>query len=68
MIYDDEENDDYEYDYHNIVEGADELYEDDYYYDDGSKEPWADIDEPENSDTDRWENYYHNLADEIIDD
>lgn len=67
MIYDDEENNDFEYDYHNIANGADELYEDEYYYDDGSDEPWSDMDEAmENSHP--WENYYHNLADDIAED
>jgi hypothetical protein len=63
-------DDDYDYDYHNLAENADELYENEYYYDDGSNEPWAVLDEDEDEATDDagWDNYYHNIADEIDDD
>jgi hypothetical protein len=46
------------------------LYNDEYYYDDGSNEPWAVLDEDEDEATDDtgWDNYYHNIADEIDDD
>jgi hypothetical protein len=54
----------YEYEYHNLAESADYIEEtnEDYYYDDGSDEPWMD----EDDDID-WANYYHNLTDEIED-
>ena len=67
MIYD--ENDDYEYDYHGIIENAEELYGDEYYYDDGTNEPWAgtDADENESMDAQGWDNYYHDILDEIED-
>ena len=63
-------SDDFEYDYHNIVDNSDELYEDEYYYDDGTDEPWAGLDEDENEVMDEpgWDNYYHNITDELIDD
>lgn len=71
MIYD-EENDDYQYNYHDLVEDSEDLSEsdDEYYYDDGTDEPWAGLDEDENETMDEqgWGNYYHNIADEIIDD
>jgi hypothetical protein len=65
MNYDD-------YDYYNS-ENIDELYNNNIvddllsempeicetYYDNGTDEPWMDSSE--------WENYYHNIADEIID-
>jgi len=47
----------YEYDYDRIVEDSDELYEDDFYDND------YDIEE----DFSYWDNYYHNVADELID-
>jgi hypothetical protein len=59
---------DFEYDYHNILDNSDELYEDEYYYDDGTDEPWAGLDENEVIDEPGWDNYYHNIADEIIED
>lgn len=67
MIYD--ENDDYKYDYHDIAENAEELYDDEYYYDDGTNEPWAGTDDDENEvmDDQGWDNYYHNIVDEIED-
>lgn len=52
----------YEYDYHDLAEEADYIV-DENYYDDGVDEPWMD----EDDDID-WDNYYHNLTDEIIDD
>ena len=66
MIYD-EENDDYEYDYHDIVDDVDFI--DDETYDD-TDEPWVgtDADENEVMDNIGWENYYHNITDELIDD
>ncbi len=46
----------YEYDYDRIVEDTDELYEDDY----------DDIEYAED-DISCWDNYYHNIANEIDD-
>ncbi len=68
MIYD-EENDDYEYDYHDIVDDVD-FIDDETYYDDGTDEPWMGIDSDENEVMDNagWDNYYHNITDELIDD
>jgi hypothetical protein len=45
------------YDYDSIAKDADDLYHDDDY----------DFDDIENVDEQEWENYYHNLTDEIID-
>jgi hypothetical protein len=63
---------DYEYDYHNLADNSDELTSDeDYYYaDDEANEPWMGMDEDENETMNDigWENYYHNIADEIADD
>ena len=70
MIYD-EENDDYQYNYHDIVDGAEDLSEnDEYYYDDGTDEPWVGLDNDENEtmDSKGWDHYYHNITDELIDD
>lgn len=63
----------YDYDYHNLAENADELYGDEYYYDDGTDEPW-DVD-PEDIDTqdeyrygtNQYQNYYHDIIDELDD-
>jgi hypothetical protein len=52
--------DEYEYDYHDLADGA---YPVEDYYNDGVDEPWMD----EDDDID-WDNYYHNLTDEILDD
>lgn len=69
MSYDDYN---YEYDYHNLADNSDELTSDDEYYyaDDEATEPWMGVDNDENEIMDKtgWENYYHNIADEIIDD
>lgn len=47
----------YDYtDYHSIAEDAEELYSSDYDYD------YNDHDKSD------WENYYHNIADEIAED
>jgi hypothetical protein len=48
-------NNEYEFDYDRVIEDTDELYEDDYYTDGYSDEP----------DYEEYENYYHNLIDEI---
>jgi hypothetical protein len=60
----------YEYEYHDIAEDADYIdQDDDVYYNDGSDEPWMGLDSDENEsiDDNGWENYYHNLTDEIDD-
>lgn len=50
----------YDYDdYHSIIDNSDELYS----YDD---DQW-DYDDVESQDSKEWENYYHNITDEIID-
>jgi len=64
----------YEYDYHDMADNADFIEEadtnDEYYYDDGTDEPWCGYDDEDNATMDDcgWKNYYHNLADEIDDD
>ena len=64
----------YEYDYHDIADDADFIEEindgDEYYYDDGTNEPWCGHDDngADAMDDIGWDNYYHNLADEIDDD
>lgn len=63
--------DEYEYEYHDVAEDADYIDQDnDVYYDDGIDEPWAGLDEDENEVMDEpgWDNYYHNITDELIDD
>ena len=62
--------DEYEYEYHDVAEDADYIdNNDDAYYDDGTDEPWMGLDEEENETMDdrAWDNYYHNLTDEIED-
>jgi hypothetical protein len=62
--------DEYEYEYHDVAEDADYIdNNDDVYYDDGTDEPWMGLDEEENETMDdrAWDNYYHNLTDEIED-
>lgn len=61
---------DYEYDYHNLAEDADFIDQDDQYgYDGNEDEPWMVLDEDEQEQVDYlgWENYYHNLTNEIED-
>lgn len=64
MIYDE-----YEYEYHDIAEDADYIdQDDDVYYDNGVDEPWLDPwDDQDGNDITDWENYYHNLTNEIED-
>jgi hypothetical protein len=60
----------YEYEYHDIAEDADYIdQDDDVYYNDGNDEPWMGLDSDENEsiDDNGWENYYHNLTNEIDD-
>lgn len=66
--------DDYDYDYHNLAEDAYYIEEaetssDDCYYNDGNDEPWMGLDKNENEALDfkGWENYYHNIANELVD-
>jgi len=62
MIY---ENDDYEYDYHDIVDDVDFIDDDT-----DTDEPWMGMDADENEVMDNagWDNYYHNITNELIDD
>lgn len=56
--------DEYEYEYHDLIEDTDYIdQDDDIYYDDGNDESWMGLDEDDKA----WENYYHNLTDEIDD-
>lgn len=48
---------DFEYNYHNIAENADELYDDD----------WLGHFEGEDDNVIGWDNYYHDILDEIED-
>lgn len=62
--------DEYEYEYHDLIEDTDYIdQDDDIYYNDGGDEPWMGLDEDENENMDdkAWENYYHNLTEEIDD-
>ncbi len=43
------------YDYKSILEDSEDLYEDDYYDDD-------------TNDQAEWDSYYHNIANELVDD
>lgn len=60
-------NSEYEYEYHDIAEDADYIDQDDVYYDDGIDEPWLSPWEGEDDDIANWDNYYHNLTEEIDD-
>jgi hypothetical protein len=66
MIYDNE----YEYDYHDLAKNSEYLYEDESYVSDDIDESFStkENNEQDNINNNRWDNYYHNLADEIIDD
>ena len=58
----------YEYEYHDVAEDADYIdQDDDVYYDDGIDEPWLGPWEGEDDDISGWDNYYHNLTEEIDD-
>jgi hypothetical protein len=61
---------DYEYEYHDIAKDADFIDEDECYYNDGTDEPWVGFDNEDNEilDNTGWENYYHNLTEEISED
>ena len=61
----------YEYDYHRLAENADYM-DDEIYYDDGTDEPWVEEETPDTLDEyqefmSEYQNYYHNLLDEIED-
>lgn len=60
--------DDYNYDYHDLADNADDLY-DDYELIDEGDDSWNGTDEDENDIMDdvAWDNYYHNIADELAD-
>lgn len=65
------EDSEYEYDYHDLADNCDELADDECYYKDSAcDEPWMGLDDDgdEAMDDKAWENYYHNIADEIADD
>lgn len=53
-------DDDNYYDYDSIARDCDDLYYDDEY------DSW-DGEDIENVEQDEWENYYHNITDELID-
>jgi hypothetical protein len=59
MRYEDSEY--YNYDYDELVENADELYE-------PNDEPWMDSYEDEEHNLREYDSYYHNVADEIVED
>lgn len=71
MIYD-SENDDYEYDYHDLIEDTD-FIDDEAYYDDGTDEPWMNgdvvLDEQDQYEDymNKYDAYYHDIADELDD-
>jgi hypothetical protein len=50
------------YDYDSIIRDADDLYANEY----DEYDAW-DGDDIEDVDQTEWENYYHNIADEIVD-
>lgn len=60
--------DDYDYDYHDLADNADDLY-DDYELSNEGDDSWNGTDEDENDIMDdvAWDNYYHNIADELDD-
>lgn len=65
MRYDDE-YEQYDYNYDELAENADELY-----YDDGTDEPWMDTDSDvafEENEQYQYDSYYHDITDEIVDD
>jgi hypothetical protein len=61
-------DDDYDYDYRDISSDIDDLYAeaeiDDNHNED---EPWMDMEEKHTNHS-SWDNYYHNITDELIDD
>ena len=60
--------DDYNYDYHDLADNADDLY-DDYELSNEGDDSWNGTDEDENDIMDdvAWDNYYHNIANELDD-
>jgi len=59
----------YEYDYHKLVAESDYIDEN-YYHDSNNDEPWMDEEDSEDyedSENTNWDNYYHNLTNEIDD-
>lgn len=64
----------YDYDYHDLAENADFVEDDECYYDDGTDEPWADDSEVVLDERDQYQDYlnkydayYHDIADELDD-
>ena len=64
----------YDYDYHDLAENADFVEDDECYYDDGTDEPWADDSEAVLDERDQYQDYlnkydayYHDIADELDD-
>lgn len=59
---------DYNYDYQDLADNADDLY-DDYELMNEGDDSWNGVDEDENDIMDdvAWDNYYHNIADELDD-
>jgi len=58
----------YNYDYQDLANNADDLY-DDYELMNEGDDSWNGVDEDENDvmDDPAWDNYYHNIADELVD-
>lgn len=58
----------YDYDYHDLADNADDLY-DDYELIDEGDDSWNGVDEDEDDVMDdvAWDNYYHNIANELAD-
>lgn len=61
--------DDYNYDYQDLADNADDLYDDYELFSEGD-DSWNGTDEDEDDVMDdvAWDNYYHNIADELTDD
>lgn len=61
--------DDYDYDYHNLADNSDDLYDDREMYNEGD-DSWSGTDDDEDDVMDdvAWDHYYHNIADELADD
>lgn len=59
---------DYNYDYQDLANNADDLY-DDYELMNEGDDSWNGVDEDEDDVMDdvAWDNYYHNIADELVD-
>lgn len=63
MIYEE-----YEYEYHEMVEDTDYIdQDDDIYYDNGIEEPWIDACDEDENPIRSWENYYDDIIEDIDD-